>query len=244
MKDNGTLVITGATKGLGRELAFYGLEHDYALALIARSKDDLEKLRAELQQNNSRANEITIHAVDLTDEIAVSKEFAMITKKHNKISVLINCAATWTGGKTITEFSVQEMKKSLDLNFFTAFNTIKSLLELPQENKTHPLTIINIGATASLRSKEGMSAFAIAKGSLRFLSQSLARELGPSGVHVAHLIIDGILDNEKIQRLMPNIPHDRLIQLKPLARSIFAVINEEPSCWTFEWDVRPYNESW
>jgi NAD(P)-dependent dehydrogenase (short-subunit alcohol dehydrogenase family) len=106
------------------------------------------------------------------------------------------------------------------------------------------LTIINAGATATLRGNPKVAAFAIAKSSLRIFSQSLAREMGPQGVQVAHVIIDGLLDNERTRSLNPNLQDDGYIQLQPAARSILDIACQERSCWTFEIDIRPFNEKW
>lgn len=106
------------------------------------------------------------------------------------------------------------------------------------------LTIINVGATASTRGGVQTSPFSVAKSALRIYSQSLAKELGPEGVHVAHLIIDGLIDNERTKGLNPNSPPENFINSVSIAKSIIHVVEQDKSCWTFEWDVRPYNEKW
>lgn len=157
---------------------------------------------------------------------------------------MVNCAAIWTGGKTVKELSADAMQQSISFNFFTAFNTVKALLNLPENVLQKPLSIINIGATASLRGSKKCSAFAVAKGALRQFSQSLARELWPENIHVAHLIIDGVINNQRTKLLNQQLNSDRFINMESIADSILQVIQQEKSCWTFEWEVRPFNETW
>ncbi len=238
----GVVIISGATKGLGRELAVQAYSMDYPLALIARNIEDLERLRLEIMREDGPL--ISVHAVDLSDAAKTSNVFKEIAETHSKIFALVNCAATWTGGKKVKELSANDMLNSLQLNFFSAFNPIQSMLSLPVDVIQKPSSIINVGATASLRGSKSCSAFAVAKGALRQLSQSLARELGSEGIHVAHLIIDGLIDNPRTRKLNPNIESEKFINPASIANSILHVIHQESSCWTFEWDIRPYNESW
>jgi hypothetical protein len=72
----------------------------------------------------------------------------------------------------------------------------------------------------------------------------LAKEAGPNGIHVAHLVIDGLIDNPRTRKLNPNVPADHFINPVSIAKSILAIVAQEKSCWTFEWEVRPYNEKW
>ena len=110
-------------------------------------------------------------------------------------------------------------------------------------------TILFTGATASVRGGAGFSAFAGAKHALRALAQSLARELGPKGVHVAHVVIDGAIDGAFIRGLMPDAAE------KLGARRRFSSPTRSPgttsgsivrgrSAWTFEMDLRPWAETW
>lgn len=240
---SGVFIIAGASKGLGRQLACTAYENGYSLALIARSKSELDKLKKELSSKNSKQT-ISVHEVDLTDEEKTIECFNEIAAVHKKVSVLVNCAAIWTGGKSVKELSSQDMQKSLMLNFFSAFHTIKALLGLQNKSMNKPMAIINVGATASLRGGKNMAAFAVAKGALRQLSQSLARELGPEKIHVAHLIIDGVIANQRTKSLNPNRADEKFIEMPAIAKSILQVIEQESSAWTFEWDIRPFNETW
>ena len=112
-------------------------------------------------------------------------------------------------------------------------------------------TILFTGATASVRGGSGFAAFAAAKFGLRAVAQSMARELAPKNIHVAHLIIDGAIDSEAIHRrfsattgAMPDLAADSLIQTSSVAEAYWALHNQLRDGWTHELDIRPYSERW
>lgn len=242
MKTSGAFIITGGSSGLGKITSHKVYGAGFPLALFARNEAELKSTKAVLEKMRGTTRAITVHAVDLRDEKSVEKEIKAVRKEHGSIRCLVNNAGTWTGGKTMENLSRKDIQESLDLNFFTAFNATKAVLDVRQ--KDEELSIINVGATASLQGWDETGAFCLGKGALRFFSQTLARELGPKGVHVAHLIIDGVLDNMRTHKLNPKTPKDKFIKLESVAEGILNVALQERSCWTFEWDVRPYNENW
>ncbi len=109
-------------------------------------------------------------------------------------------------------------------------------------------TIIFTGATASLRGGGGYAAFSGAKGALRMLAQSMARELGPQGVHVAHAIIDGAIDTDFIRERHPDFDNARAAELILSPGAIaaqYVMLHKQPkSAWTHELDLRPWGEKW
>jgi NAD(P)-dependent dehydrogenase (short-subunit alcohol dehydrogenase family) len=109
-------------------------------------------------------------------------------------------------------------------------------------------TIIFTGATASVRGREGFAAFASAKAGLRSVAQSIARELGPKGIHVAHVIcdgsIDGVFSRENIPDLEQMLAEDRILKPSEIAKNYLALHYQSRSAWTHELDLRPWSESW
>lgn len=109
-------------------------------------------------------------------------------------------------------------------------------------------TMLFTGATASVRGSEGFAAFSGGKHALRALAQSMARELGPKGIHVGHVVIDGPIDTKWTREIFPEWfetrPADGIMQPDELAE-IYWHMHSQPRCaWTFEADVRPYVEPW
>jgi NAD(P)-dependent dehydrogenase (short-subunit alcohol dehydrogenase family) len=108
--------------------------------------------------------------------------------------------------------------------------------------------ILFTGATASVRGGSGFSAFAGAKHALRALAQSLARELGPKGIHVAHVVIDGAIDGAFIRSIMPDAAERRereqILVPDEIAKNYVWLYRQKRSAWTFEMDLRPWSETW
>jgi NAD(P)-dependent dehydrogenase (short-subunit alcohol dehydrogenase family) len=109
-------------------------------------------------------------------------------------------------------------------------------------------SLIFTGASASLRGRPRFIAFAAAKAGLRAIAQSLAREFGPLGIHVAHVVIDGAIDGERINRALPSrkaeLPPGGMLDLEAIARVYRQVHEQHGSAWTHELDLRPYCEVW
>jgi NAD(P)-dependent dehydrogenase (short-subunit alcohol dehydrogenase family) len=108
-------------------------------------------------------------------------------------------------------------------------------------------TILFTGATASLRGRDHFAAFAAAKHGLRAVAQSMARELGPKGIHVAHVIcdgsIDGVFSRQNIPDLDRRLAENRVLKPADVAEAYLALHKQKPSAWTHELDLRPWSES-
>ncbi len=107
-------------------------------------------------------------------------------------------------------------------------------------------TILFTGATASVRGSAQFAAFAAAKGGLRQVAQSMARELGPKNIHVAHVVIDGVIDNrrsrERMAEHVKSLPADGLLATDAIAELFWQLHVQQRSAWTFEADLRPWAE--
>jgi NAD(P)-dependent dehydrogenase (short-subunit alcohol dehydrogenase family) len=108
-------------------------------------------------------------------------------------------------------------------------------------------TLIFTGATASLRARPPFTAFASAKAALRALAQGMAREFGPQGLHVGHVVIDGGIDGDQINRRIPQLKErlgpDGLLGIDAIADAYWWLHTQQRSAWTLELDLRPYKES-
>lgn len=109
-------------------------------------------------------------------------------------------------------------------------------------------TILFTGATASLRGRDGYAAFSGAKHATRALAQSMSRELGPLGVHVAHVVVDGAIDTEWIRTNFPQRyaakEHDGILNPDHIAENYWMLHKQPRDAWTHELDLRPWSESW
>lgn len=109
-------------------------------------------------------------------------------------------------------------------------------------------SILFTGATASLRARPPFTTFASAKAALRALSQGLAREFGPKGIHVGHIVVDGMIDGDQINSRMPALKErmgeSGMLNIDAIADAFWTLHTQHPSAWTWELDLRPYKEDW
>ena len=241
-----TVIITGAGQGLGRALAVEASARGYGIALVGRTLSKLEETKRLIVEAGLLKDgaQVTCHAFDLSSTADAATGFADIFQDHPSIVGLINNAGTWLGRKPARELSRADLNTAFDLNLFSAFEPTQAVLANHRFSKSEKLSIAFVGATASLSGRKGVAAFCLSKVALRTFAQSLARELGPEGVHISHFVVDGVLDNERTVGLNSDQAEDRFMKQNEVAKTILGVMEQDRSCWTFEMDIRPFNENW
>jgi NAD(P)-dependent dehydrogenase (short-subunit alcohol dehydrogenase family) len=146
----------------------------------------------------------------------------------------------------ITETTAQVYRKVWEMGCFAGFLVGREVAKVMLPRKQG--TILFTGATASLRGSAGFAAFAGAKHGLRSLSQSMARELGPQGIHVAHVVIDGAIDTPYIAERFPERyalkNQDGILSPDAIAENYWQLHRQHRSAWTHELDLRPWIEKW
>ncbi len=176
--------------------------------------------------------------VDMTQEELVRKRIDELEAETGPITAYIHNAASIVRG-SFTECQPSDFEKVWRDTFYTAVTVCGPLV-------SHMLTrkqgaIIFTGATASIRGGAAFTPFASARFALRGLSQSMARELGPQGIHVAHVILDGLISGQRAQESF-KVPEEVCMNPGDLAEAYLNIIRQPSSCWTQELDLRPYME--
>ena len=185
---------------------------------------------------------------DVRDEAAVQALFSEVEAELGPIDIcLFNAGANVKA--PLVDTDARLFFKAWELACYAGFLTGREAARYMVPRRRG--TILFTGATASLRGGAGFAAFAAAKFGLRALAQSMARELAPLNVHVAHLIIDGAIDSEAIHRRlvaagrgMAELPADTLIRTSSVAEAYWMLHNQSRDGWTHELDIRPYVERW
>lgn len=210
------------------------LSTDYAVVGLSRSAQTLRHLEDQLESQEN----IRLTPCDLLDATAVATLVDRIERETGEIAVYIHLAGSITL-KSFLETSDAEMAHSLEVNCLSATAISRAVLHrmLPRREGT----LIFSGATASLRGGPRGAAFAAGKFALRGFAQSLAREFGPQDIHVAHVVIDGMIEGLRTQDQFHAAP-EQCIQPAALARLYLDLIGQPRSAWTQELDVRPWNE--
>jgi NAD(P)-dependent dehydrogenase (short-subunit alcohol dehydrogenase family) len=230
-----TLLVAGAGPGLGKSLAKRFAREGYDVALAARNRERLSALAADL---NASA-----FAADLTDETAVANLFKDVETRVGPIEAVAFVAATRVQGP-FTELSAADFenvwRQSCLSGFLVGREAARTMLPRARGS------VIFTGASGSTRGRANFAAFAAAKGGLRFMAQSMARELGPKGIHVATVLIDGAIDSERMRRdyreRMESLGADGALHPDAIAETYWQVHNQPRSAWTHEVDLRPWKE--
>ena len=227
-------VITGVGPGNGASFSRRFTEEGYTVVMLARNAAYLEALAGEIP--GSVAMECDVRKPE-----AVKSVFARIHKEIGAVDTLLYNAGAgeWA---PIMETSMEGMLSSWTTNtlglVMCAQQVIPAMTEKGEGN------IMVIGATASLRGGARSTAFSSAKAAQRSVAQSMARDLGPKGIHVGYLIIDGIIDLERTRKRMPDKADDFFMQPDAIADNVYAMTQQDRSAWAFEIDLRPYGERW
>jgi len=242
MTPSGVALIVGAGDGLGGAIARRFARAGYHVCIARRGAEKLEPLRREIE---SAGGAVTAVGVDARKEDEVIALFDSIERDHGPIEVAVHNigANVWF---PIRETTVRKYTKVWEMACLSGFLVGREAARRMGPRRRG--TILFTGATASLRGRAQLAAFAGAKHALRALAQSMARELGPEGIHVAHVVIDGPIDMPWIRENFPDLvkerPADGLLNPDDIAETYFALHQQSRSAWTFEIDLRPWVEPW
>ncbi len=234
-------LVVGAGDYLGGSIAHRFSQHGYHAA-ISRRRGDMSAVLDRIEKDGGHAT--GFHS-DARDEQQVKALVDEIEDQIGPIGVFVFNV----GGNVrfpVLETSTRVYRKVWEMCALAGFICAREIAARMLERKQG--TIIFTGATASVRGSAGFSAFAGGKHALRALAQSLARELGPEGIHVCHVIIDGPIDTQSTRELFPawfeQRPEDGVMNPDELAEIYWHLHSQPRSAWTFETDVRTYVEPW
>jgi len=227
-------VVAGVGPGNGASCCRRFAAEGYSIVMLARNADYLASLSAQLPGS------LPI-ACDVRDPEAIETAFDRARGEVGEADVLIYNAGSgeWN---SVEETTVEGMESSWRTN--TLGLLVASQQVIPPMKARASGSIVVIGATASLRGGANSTAFASAKSAQRSLAQSMARRLGPTGIHVSYVIIDGIIDLERTRAARPDIPDEYYLQPDDIAQSVYDLTCQHRSAWTFELDLRPFGEKW
>ena len=234
MVDLNVCAVVGVGPGNGAAFAKRFAAEGYAIALLARRNEFTQKLSSSLP--GSRA-----YACDVADQGSVEKAFAAIRGDLGDVDVLICNAGSGVWG-TVEEISPADFETSWRINALGALLTAQQVV--PAMKKAKRGSIVFIGATASRRGNVKTAAFAPAKAAQRSLAESMARHLWPAGIHVALIVVDGVVDLESTRRRMPDKPDGFFIKPDDVADTAVWLTLQRPSAWSFEVEARPCGENW
>lgn len=226
--------VIGVGPGNGAALARRFAADGYALALMARSKKNTEALAEELADARS-------FACDVGDAASVADAFAAVRAEMGEVDVVVFNAGSGVFG-ALDDVSAADFEASWRVNSLGLFLVVKEVT--PAMKAAGEGAIIVIGATASRRGTARTTAFAPAKAAQRSLCEALARQLGLDGIHVALIILDGVVDLPRTREVMKDKSDDFFIKPSGVADLASMLVRQDRSAWTFEAEARPFGETW
>ena len=237
-------LVIGAGDDTGSAIA-RAFAKDGLHAVMVRRPRHEGKLEASATAIREAGYKATAKGCDARDENAVAALIQDIETNIGPIEVAVfNIGANVRFG--IGETTPRVYRKVWEMGAFAGFLMAHNVAPYMAERERG--TIFFTGATASVRGASGFSAFAGAKHALRALAQSCARELGPKNIHVAHIIIDGMIDSNFIRENVPGVDDMReqeaILNPGAIAQNYVYLHHQDRSAWTFELDLRPWKEQW
>jgi NAD(P)-dependent dehydrogenase (short-subunit alcohol dehydrogenase family) len=242
MAQNKAALIVGAGEATGGAIARRFAREGYTACVTRRTADKLAPLVAQIEAAGGKAR---AYGSDARKEEQVVELVQAIERDVGPIEVCVFNV----GGNVrfpIRETTERVYRKVWEMAALAGFLVGREAAQVMVPRKRG--TILFTGATASLRGSKGFAAFSGAKHALRALAQSMARELGPEGIHVAHVVVDGAIDTPFIRDNFPERyklkEQDGILDPEAIAENYWQLHCQPRSAWTHELDLRPWMEPW
>lgn len=234
MADQQVCVVTGVGPGTGSALARRFARGGYRVALLARTKDRLRELEAELPGAKA-------YPCDVSDPQQVDAVLGQVERELGQPSVLIHNAVGGAFG-SFQEIDPEVLNRNFQVNTMALLYLARRLA--PAMVQAGRGAILVTGNTSAQRGRPLFAGFAPTKAAQRILAEAMARELGPRGVHVAYLVIDAVIDVPWARERYKDKPDEFFIKPAAIADELWHVANQDRSAWSFNVEVRPFAETW
>ncbi|MFI5317342.1 MAG: SDR family NAD(P)-dependent oxidoreductase [Myxococcota bacterium] len=241
MADGAVVFGVGAKAGLGGALCRRFAREGLTVFAAGRTKAKLEPLADEIRARGGRAHALI---ADVTLAADMARAFESVEKETGAPPELVVYNAGNMAAGPLTDMTDEFFEAAWRVCAFGAFLCGREAARrmVPRGRGT----LIFTGATSSMRSRPPFVAFAAAKAAERAVAHGLAREFGPKGLHVAHVVVDGVIDGELVNSRMPQIKQslgaDGMLDIGALADTYWMLHKQARSAWTLELDLRPYKE--
>jgi NAD(P)-dependent dehydrogenase (short-subunit alcohol dehydrogenase family) len=227
-------LVTGVGPGTGRAIVKRFTAGGYRVAMLARNRERLDVLAKELP-------DALPFVCDVADETQVDSAVAAVRAALGAPEILIhNAVGGWFGNFLDVDPAI--LNQNFQINTMGLLYFARRLA--PAMVAAGTGAVVVTGNTSALRGKADFAAFAPTKAAQRILAESMARTLGPKGVHVAYVLIDAVIDLAWTRRLHSDKPDEFFIKPDDIADEIFHVVHQKPSAWSFNVEIRPSGEPW
>lgn len=242
MNNNKVVLVVGAGDATGGAIAKRFAREGFVACVTRRSADKLQPLVDAIKAEGGEAHGFACDARKEEDVIALIEDIE--TRLGPIEAFVFNIGANVPC--SILEETARKYFKIWEMACFSGFLNAREVAKRMVTRQRG--TILFTGATAGLRGASGFAAFAGAKHGIRALAQSMARELGPMNIHVAHVVVDGAIDTDFIRNSFPEKyatkDQDGILDPEHIAENYWYLHSQPRDAWTFELDLRPWNERW
>jgi len=227
-------LISGVGPGTGSALAKRFAEGGYRVALLARSEERLAAVERELK--NAKG-----YRCDVSDPAAIEAVASEVERELGSPNVVIHNAVRGTFG-TFGEINPSDLNRNFQVNTMGLLYLARRFaLAMIRAGKG---AIAVTGNTSALRGKPTFAGFAPTKAAQKSLTEAMARELGPQGVHVAYVVIDAVIDVPWTRERFNDKADEFFIKPQAIAEEIWHVVHQDRSAWSFSVELRPFGETW
>ncbi len=227
-------VITGVGPATGSALVKRFAEGGYRIAMLARDAERLTDIARALPDAHA-------FPCDVSDAAKVDEGITAVEQELGAPEVLVHNAVGGAFGSFL-EIDPQVLNRNFQVNTMGLLYLARRLV--PTMLKKGNGAIVVTGNTSALRGRANFAGFAPTKAAQRILSEAMARDLGPKGVHVAYIIIDAVIDTPMQRQRFKDRADDFFIKPAAIADECFHVVHQDRSAWSFLVEIRPYHEPW
>ncbi|HVN87972.1 MAG TPA: SDR family NAD(P)-dependent oxidoreductase [Candidatus Binatia bacterium] len=227
-------LVSGVGPGTGRAIVERFARGGYRVAMLARNRERIDVFEREIEHTLAVA-------CDVADEVQVDAAVAAVRARLGAPSVLIHNAVGGAFGNFL-DVDPSILNHNFQVNVMGLLHLARRVA--PTMIEAGKGAIIATGNTSATRGKAAFAGFAPTKAAQRILAESMARHLGPTGVHVAYVMIDAVIDLEWTRRLHSDKPDEFFCKPADIAAEIWHVVHQERSAWSFNVEVRPFCEAW
>ena len=227
-------LVTGVGWGTGRAIVERFARGGYEVAMLARRGDRLDRIAEEVA--GTRA-----YPCDVTDTEALAETVERVAADLGAPEVVVHNAVGGAWG-TFLEVDPADLERNFQVNCMALLHLAR--LTVPPMIEAGRGALVVTGNTAAHRGRPRFAAFAPSKAAQRILAESIARDAGPKGVHVAYVTIDATIDLRWTRRMNPGKPDDFYIAPVEIAEEVFHVARQPRGAWSFAVELRPHGEVW
>ncbi|NQX88651.1 MAG: SDR family NAD(P)-dependent oxidoreductase [Halioglobus sp.] len=234
------VVGVGASDGLGAAIARQFSSRRLHAVIAGRTVERLDQVAAEIKANGSAC---TAFSADATDTRQMAQLAAFVADIGPPEVVIFNVGNNMP--IAFDKLTADDFETFWRVCTFSAFLTAKAFLPVLE---IHGGSLLFTGASASMRGRPGFAHFGAAKAALRNFAQALAKDYGPRGVHVGHVVVDGVINGARVRGVLAeyleHLGEDGALEPDAIAEAYWFLHSQPRNAWTFEIDLRPFKEAW